>query len=155
MLLLNHAFASDGPCFSSCASFVSHTFHQIVLPYKFRSLTFRHNQSFATAVIPIPKFREAINAGDAHALSLVGLVQELDLHGINYSNNGLEKVLYGAISFRNLTKLSIVNFNAADYPAIMEQLGKFVQSLHICRRGCLGMRKEYGDKVSYGALSNI
>ena len=93
MLLLNHAFASDGPCFSSCASFVSHTFHQIVLPYKFRSLTFRHtDKSLATAVIPIPKFCEAINAEDARPLSLAGLVQELDLlHGINFGNNGFEK----------------------------------------------------------------
>ena len=71
--------ASDGPKFSNCASFVSHTFHQVVLPYKFRSLTFRNTNKSPSDVILIPKFCEAINAGDAHALSLAGLVQELDL----------------------------------------------------------------------------
>ena len=64
------------------ASFVSQTFRQIILPYKFRSLTFwngiRENLYHfpsRTTVIPIPKFCEAINAGDAHALSLTPLVR--------------------------------------------------------------------------------
>ena len=55
---------------------VSPTFHRIVLPYKFRSLTFK----FMNGTAPIiPKFFKAINAGDAHALSLAPLVQEPSL----------------------------------------------------------------------------
>ena len=77
-------YATAGPytsSFSNCASFVSHSFHQIVLPYKFRSLTFRNRSNFLSIVIPIPKFCEAINAGDAHAISLAPLVQDLSLFG--------------------------------------------------------------------------
>ena len=80
--------------FFDCATLVSHTFHQIVLPYKFRSLTFRFpdrlrnnlNWRSHTIPIPVPNFCEAIHAGDAHALHLVPLVQELTL--LQWSGKG-------------------------------------------------------------------
>ena len=112
--------------FSSCASFVSHTFHQIVLPYKFRSLTFEfHNKDSirdlifrstdCTTLIPIPKFCEAIHAKDLHALSLAPLVEELSL--LYWRGNlkdcfhnyimpkPFQKIINSVLSFRNLTKL--------------------------------------------------
>ena len=68
-----------GLSFSNTSSLVFHTFHQIVLPYsKFRLLTFQNRWRLGTTIIPIPKLCEAINARDAHALSLAPLVQELD-----------------------------------------------------------------------------
>jgi hypothetical protein len=148
--------------FCSRISFVSRTFHQIVLPYKFRSLAFEfHNREGFnfTTLIPIPKFCEAINAGDAHALSLAPLVRELHLlywSGKDGFFNDLvavqfEKILNVVISFSNLTKLSMKK--CVTSPTIMEQLGKLVQlqSLHTWR--CHD--EDYGDKVSYSALSNL
>jgi hypothetical protein len=149
-----------------CASFVSHTFHQIVLPYKFRSLAFefydRDYISLYPTSISIPKFCEAINAGDAHALSLAPFVQELSLlywsskYGLcnHLMPKPFEKILNGVLSFRNLTKLSMQK--CVTTPAIMEQLGKLVQlqSLHTWR--CLDEEYEKcEDKVSYGALSHL
>ena len=119
----------------SCA-FVSHTFHQIALRYKFKSLIFsgwswrRFNR--------VPNFCEAINAGDAHALSLAPLVQELSI--IRWSrcgyhdSNGLiqkfEKIIISVLSFQNLTKLSMENCIASQ--SITEQLGKLVQLQSYC-----------------------
>jgi hypothetical protein len=115
----------DGPYyFSNSASFISltsHTFHRIVLPYKFRSVTFRNRNRediYDDTVIPIPEFCEAINAGDAYALSLAPLVQELSLllwSGKDGIGNDLitkpfEKIINGVLSFRNLTKLSMQKY---------------------------------------------
>ena len=134
------------PYFLDSASFVSHTFHQIVLPYKFRSLTFQVESNIRdeldrTTHITIPKFCEAINTGDAHALSLAPLVQELSLlywSGKDWSGNLLmlepfEKVLNSVSSFRNLKKLTMNR--CVTSPTIMEQLGNIVQlqSLHTWR----------------------
>ena len=158
--------------FFNCASFVSHTFHQIVLPYKFRSLTFNfnyirnHRPSHMSPALPIPspipEFCEAINAGDAHALSLAPLVQELSL--LNWTQNifsyyviseSFEKIINSVPSFRNLTKLTMKVCGTS--PVIMEQLGRLVQlqSLHISN--CHDLYRKYADKpeVSYGALSNL
>ena len=151
-----------GRNFSSCASLVSHTFHQIVLPYKFRSLTFEfHNFTpffGTTVVVPMPKFCEAIKAGDAHALSLVPLVQELSLissYSDTYDNHFLpgpfEKIINGVVSFGNLTKLNL--FRCVASPVIMEQLGKLVQLQSLRTFHC--QDTQYGDEVSYGALSNL
>ena len=150
------------------SAFISHTFHQIVLPYQFKSLTFANKMTRdtiyrTTDIMVIPLFCEAINAGDAHALSLAPLVQELSLrawsgrHG--YANHCAiqgpsEKIMNSVISFRNLTKLNIENCYTS--PAVMEQLGKLVQlqSLHTLR--CRDEDYEYWDKkVTYGALSNL
>jgi hypothetical protein len=158
------ADASDALHFSRRASFVSQTFHQIILPYKFRSLSFEFYGYRHPTVTPIPisKFCEAINAGDAHALSLAPLVQELSLlfwRGKDGFRNHLmpkpiEKILNGVLSFRNLTKLSMRK--CLTTPAIMDQLGKLVQlqSLHTWR---CHYYEEYEDKpeVSYGALSHL
>jgi hypothetical protein len=77
-----------GRNFSNCAaSLVSHTFHQIVLPYKFRSVTFLIHSGTVIRGGLVPKFCEAINAGDPHALSIALLVQELSLfhhHGTTW-----------------------------------------------------------------------
>ena len=110
------------PSFPSCISFVSHTFHQIVLPHKFKPLTFefhnRHsigiplfNRIIYTTHIPIPKFSEAINTGDAHwhALSLTPLVRELSLvywsgkngFGSCFMLEPFGKILNGVFSFQN------------------------------------------------------
>jgi hypothetical protein len=150
------------PKFPSYAS-VSHTFHQIVLPYKFRSLTFEFDSityfRSSTTLNPIPKFCEAIIAGDPHALSLAPLVQELSLHywrgkkGLcnDIMLEPLEKIINGAISFRNLTNLTMQR--CVTSPAIMEKIGKLVQLQSLqtlcCKDG------GYGDKVSYDALSNL
>ena len=126
--------------YSSCA-FVSHTFHQIALPYKFNSLTFTIPNFRVTDVIPIPKFCEAINAGDPHALSLAPLVLELSLlRWCSSDNNDLiqleepfEKIINSVLSFRNLTKLRMEY--CLTTPTIMEQLGKLVTPVvtHITR----------------------
>ena len=112
-------------------------------------------------VVPrVPKIFEVINAGDTHALSLALLVQEVKLlywRGKNGCHNEIvtgpfEKInLKGVFSFRNLKKLTMDICVTSSI--IIEQLGKFVQlqSLHTCR--C--QDEEYGDKVSYGALSNL
>ena len=118
--------------FSNYAS-VSHTFHQIVLPYEFKSLTFKFHREAGidmifprTYLIPIPKFCEAINAGDTHALSLAPLVQELillhwyyaDMSGYGLAPVHFEKMINGVLSFRNLTKLRMES--CVTSPAIME-----------------------------------
>ena len=146
------------------ASFVSHAFHQIVLPYKFRSLTFQLSNiksigdDFISRVglVPIPKFCEAINAGDTHALSLAPLVQELNL--LYWSNTDrsrlqfipetFEKVINGVLFFRNLTKLRMES--CVTSPAIMEQLGKLVQLQSLHTRGC-----RVDGFGRFGALSNL
>ena len=146
---------ADGRYFS-CA-YISHTFHQIVLPYKFKSLTFWNRRRNIADVNSIPKFCEAINAGDAHALFLAPLVQELNLRlwdgkdGNHLIQEPFEKIINSVLSFRNLTKLSMEYCVVS--LAIMEQLGKFVQlqSLHIFR--CKG--EPDVNQVSYGALSNL
>ena len=96
------------PDFSSYA--ISHTFHQIVLPYKFRSLTFGRKANIRGAIFSIPEFFKAINAGDTHALSLASLVQELTF--VNWSGFGYDYLIKDMFeevmnSFRNLTKLSM------------------------------------------------
>jgi hypothetical protein len=177
-IIIGYATASaDGPYFSNCASFISHTFHQIVLPYKFRSLTFklpvhRYSRSpYRSAdVIPIPNFCQAINAGDAHALSLAPLVQELSFlmtsgRGDDFSKNLIskqfKKIINSLFSFRNLTKLGLEKCVIS--PAIMKQLGKLVQlqSLHAWHCQDEGY-DEYDDSddsddsdSDEGALSNL
>ena len=150
--------AADGRHFS-CA-FVSHIFHQVVLPYKFKSLTFWNRSRanyYRTDGIPIPKFCEAINAEDEHALSLAPLVRELSLltwsSGYRWDlKEPLEKIINSALSFRNLTKFSMDRCVAST--TIMEELGKLVQlqSLHI-----LVCQDESYDEdiVSFSALSNL
>ena len=61
--IIAYAAADSSPSrysedFSSSASFVSHTFHKIVLPYKFRSLKFEFHEreSYSFWHVPIPKF---------------------------------------------------------------------------------------------------
>jgi hypothetical protein len=166
--------ANDG--FSERASFVSHTFHRIVLPHKFRSLIFKFYRNGAfffpykartgTGTIEIPKFCEAINAGDAHAFSLAPLVQELRLQYWRYSDllMPFEKIMSSVLSFQNLAKLSVEKCDFS--PAIMKQLDKLVQlqSLHTWR--CNDVRTREGGnycdvepgpwgKASHGALSNL
>ena len=142
--IIAYAVADSSPSryfedFSSRAPFVSDTFHKIVLPYKFRSLKFEfyERESYSFWHVPIPKFLDAINAGDAHALTLAPLVQELSLllwsvkGGYNHIVTGpFGKFLNGVLSFSKLTKLTMQN--CVTPPTIMEQLGKLVQlqSLH-------------------------
>ena len=151
-----------GQKFSNYASFVSHNFHQIILPYKFRSLTFRlHNSRkktfFRTATTtppsPIPKFCKAINAGNAHALSIAPLVQELSLFGNHPRPESLEIVINSVFSFRNLTKLRMEKCVITS--AIMEQLGKLVQLQSLHTWYCQGEEYHSDDTVSYSALSNL
>ena len=154
--------------FSNRASFVSHNFHQIILPYKFRSLIFRvhHNSGYYsgrngkkhTAIPPnlIPKFCKAINAGDAHALSLALLVKELILFGNYQISESLEIIINGVvISFRNLTYLRMEQCFTS--PGIMEQLGKLVQLQSLHTWHCQHEEFHYSaDKRSlYGALSKF
>ena len=154
---------SDGHYFSTCAasviSLTSHTFHQIVLPYKFKSLTFHRRKGYLGT--KDPKFCEAIDAGDAHALSLGPLVRELNL--LNFMRSGrdclenyvlqipVERILKSVTSFQNLTRLSMQK--CVTSPAIIKQLGKLrqLQSLHTYRCGDAG----YGYEASYGALSDL
>ena len=139
----------------SNASLTSHTFHQIFLPYKFRSLNFQMRQD---TVIPIPKFCEAINTGDPHALFLAPLVKELSLR--RWFSGGshilaFKKTINSVLSFRNLTKLNIEKCYTT--PFILEQLGKLVQlqSLHTWR--CEVEYKDQEAEVSlpFRALSNL
>ena len=145
--------------FSTYASFVSYSFHQIILPYKFRSLTFRlHDIDYNTEkktffrTEHIPKLYKAIKAGDAHALSLTPLVQNLNILGNPEVPEPLEIIIN---SFRNLTCLRMEKCVTSF--AIMEQLGKLVhlQSLHTA--DCQHEEHYYdsSDKVPYGALSNL
>jgi hypothetical protein len=142
-----------GRHFLCSASFVSRTFRQIALPYKFRSLTFQDRIlkfDFNTVFpIPIPKFCEAINTRDAHALSLAPLVQELSL--LYWTRESFEKIIDSVLSFQGLTKLTMSNCTISS--VVMERLGELVQlqSLHTS----LSQIKEYGNRVSYGALSNL
>ena len=162
--IISCATDSDpGRHFLCRASLVSHTFRQIVLPYKFKSLTFRNRtiggHYDSTTLISITNFCEAINTGDAYALSLAPLVQELSLICWNGGDaigipELFEKVINNVFYFRNLTKLEMQK--CVTSPAIMEQLGKLVQlqSLHTWR--CQDEENRVrGDKVSYGALSNL
>ena len=129
---------ADSWNFANCTSFVSHTFHQIVLPHKFRSLTFAIPK-LGEYGLPIPKFCEAIIAGDPLALSLAPLVQELTLvwrsGGICGTfpplTDQFEKTINSVLSFRNLIKLNMRSCFTSF--TIIEQLGKLVQlqSLHI------------------------
>ena len=142
-------------------SSISHTFHQIALPYKFKSLTFQNRSREGSPDVPIPKFCEAINAGDTHALSLVPLVQELSLlmwGGIpNLSDHFLQepfkKIINSVLSFRNLTKLTMRN--CVTSPTSMEQLGKLVQLQSLHTWLCRVEEYTFGNKVSYDALSNL
>ena len=164
-IIIGYATTAEGPSFSNCASLVSHTFHQITLPYKFRSLTFRNPDPFCGSII-VPKFLKAINAGDAHALSLAPLVQELVLFDWSgyacgwEAQEQFEKIINSVLSFRNLTKVSIVNCGSS--PIFMERLGtgKHVQhvqfqSLHTLT--CIDEKypDEYHTAISYCALSNL
>ena len=134
--------------FSNSASLVSHTFHQIVLPYKFRSLIFQLPDRVLSCgrnfiLIKIPKFWGAVTARDPHALSLAPLVQELSL--LQWSIDVdfcqckdripelFEEIVNSLFAFRNLTTLNM--HECVITPAIMEQLGKLVQlqSLHTYR----------------------
>ena len=177
--IIGYATADEpevGLKFSNFASFVSHNFHQIILPYKFRSLTFRFDHSgfkrkntrsgtTTPQPNPIPSFCQAINAGDAHALSLVPLVQELsllywtgrDIFGNLRTPEPFENFINGILSFRNLTKLTMKKCFTT--PVIMEQLGKLVQLRSLHTWYCHDLYKEYGDTSSrleaYGALSNL
>ena len=81
---------------------------------------------------PISKFCEAVNARDAHALSLALLVRELSL--LNWSKNifsynlipeSFEKIINSVPSFRNPIKLTM---KSMWYLPIMEQLGKLYNS---------------------------
>ena len=137
--IIAYAAADSSPSryfehFSSRAPFVSHTFHKIVLLYNFRSLKFRFHEreSYKLTLAPIPKFLKAINAGDAHALSLAPLVQELsllfwsgkDVYHSRSVTGPFGKILNGLLSFSNLTKLTMQK--CVTSPTIMEQLGKLV-----------------------------
>jgi hypothetical protein len=167
--IIGYAIA-DAPRFSLCASFVSHTFHQIVLPYKFRSLAFQFNGTYTrtayTTTIPIPNFFEAINAGDAHAISLAPLVQELTLRywtmgGFYVKPKPLEKILNGVLSLLGSIKSPLTSTRGRSWqetstrlvlsfrnltklrmedciftPAMMEQLGKLVQLQSLRTLGC-------------------
>ena len=136
----------DRPNFSNCASLVSHTFHQIVLPYKFRSFVKYYH---LTGVSKIPKFCEAINAGDAHALSLAPLVQELRLQLWHVTD--MERTIDSFLSFQNLTKLSMQRCLTS--PAIMEQLGRLLQLQSLDTFHCA--LTGYGGRTAYGGLSNL
>ena len=147
-IILGYA-AADQPCYFSSVPLVSHNFHQIVLPYKFRSLTFKARINNHHRVI-IPKFCEAINAGDAHALSLAPLVQELHLlhwHYSKYLIELFEKITIGALSFRNLTKLSM--FGCSTSPVIMERLGQLVRLQSLRALSC----RDEKYMVSHGPLN--
>ena len=162
-------YASDEPNvgrkFSNCASFVSHNFHQIILPYKFRSLTFQlHNGDTSNRYFrlqDIPKFLKAINAGDAHALSLAPLVQELSIVGNRLIPEapGKDPLKIIMNSFQNLTYLKMERCIASE-SATMEQLGKLVQLQSLHTLFCGDWQHEifhdhhYADKASY-ALSNL
>ena len=104
----------------------------------------------------IPKFCEAINAGDAHALSLAPLVRELalslwvDEHD-RPSPKPYEKTMNGILSFRNLTKLDMRLCSTS--PAIMEQFGKLVQLQWLRTWGC--RETEDWDEESHSTLSNL
>ena len=148
-IIIGYATA-DQPRYFSSISLVSHIFHQIVLPYKFRSLTISFNIHQSIAVI-YPKFCEALNAEDAHALSLAPLVRELHLlHWLDskYLVELFEKIIIGVLSFRNLTKLSMVGCSTS--PAIMERLGQ-LQSLRAL--SCREHEFYDGSMVSHGALN--
>ena len=167
-IIIGYATA-DGPYDFSTLSLVSHTFRQIVLPYKLRSLTFRHSNttftcSFTGAPIfrlfTVPNFCEVLNAGDAHALSLAPLVQELNLlqwssgrcHIMKYPmQKPFQEIVNSVISFRNLTKLSMENCVIS--PIIMELLGKLVQLQTLRTLSC--EPAQYNDKISFGALANL
>ena len=147
---------ADSRLFSSRASFVSHTFHQIVLPYKFRSLTIR-NSVETDSFLGVQEFCVAINAGVAHALSLAPLVRELTLLRVGnvshtyYCLNLCERCINGIISFRNLTKLNMEECHFS--LDTMKQLGSLVQlqSLHTWR--CRETNFPNWDCTS--ALSNL
>ena len=153
-IIINHA---DRPDFSNCASLVSHSFHQIVLPYKFRSLTFQNrNRAMGKKFFyfdsdTVPKLCEAINVRDAHALSLAPLVPELILLVRLNPPDLYEKNINGV---RNIIKLNMQGCSTC--LAFMEQLGKLVQlqSLHTWYRVHAESGRR-GEKVSYGALSNL
>ena len=112
-------------------------------------------------VIPIPKFFEAINARDAHALSLVSLVQELNCKkwkAIGFLRDTFEKIFSSlGVTFQNLTKLSMERCFISS--VIMEQLGRLVQleSLHTlcCKDDTYVEDNLKLDNVSCGALSNL
>ena len=143
----------------SHTSLTSHAFHQILLPYKFRSLTFQMRHDRQTTVIPISKFCEAINAEDPHALSLAPLVQELSLLRWWWFSGGshipaFKKTVNSVLSLRNLTKLNIEKCFTT--PVIMEQLGKLVQLQSLHTWGCeVEFTDEEAKGVSYGALSKL
>ena len=145
---------SDRRIFTTHAS-VSHTFHQIALPYRFRSLYIDATSSCTGTAIP--KFCEAISAGDTHALSLAPLVQQLTLFMWSASGPAgtdvlFEKTINGVLSFRNLTKLNMRRCITS--LAIMEQLGKLVQLQSLHTWCCFEMENEF-MKGSYGSLSNL
>ena len=116
-IIIGYASAtSDGPCFSNYA--VSHTF---VLPYKFRSLSFKGwamytndrdtiNIVNGAMVIPIPKFFEAINAGDGHALSQ------------------LSCRLYRSWTLKNGGPLASYEIRSKKFSAASESLSKILQN---------------------------
>ena len=95
------------------------TFHQIVLPYKSRSLTFQLPDRLSCGrkiiLIRIPRFWGAIIARDPHALSLAPLVQELSLLQWNIDIDFcqhkdripelFEEILNSVFAFQNLTTL--------------------------------------------------
>ena len=162
--IIRCATDDDERNFSNCASLVSHTFHQIALPYKFRSLTFQlhDKENLYSTVIPLPKFCDAINDGDARALSLAPLVQELSLlewrgkEGFDdiFIEKPFEKMINAVFSFRNLTILHM--HRCATSPATMKQLAKLVQlqSLHTYRCQDMQYVNEW-NMDSYSAFSNL
>ena len=93
--------------------------------------------------IPIPKFCEAINAEDAHALSLAPLVQNLNLYKWSISDSM-------SMSYKNrskshkwrllIPKSHKTGYGRLYYLASMEQLGnlKLVQLQSLHTRRCLG-----------------
>ena len=99
----------------------------------------------------VPKLCEAINVGDAHALSLAPLVPELILLVRLNPPDLYEKNINGV---RNIIKLNMQGCSTC--LAFMEQLGKLVQlqSLHTWYRVHAESGRR-GEKVSYGALSNL
>jgi hypothetical protein len=148
--IIGYATADD-PHFSNCASFVSHNFHQITLPYKFRSVIFRRYRDGRYpdgGKVSFP-FCEAIHAGDAHALSLAPLVRELSLLGILLIPDPFKIIINGVISFRNLTKLRMESCDTSS--AIMEQLGELVQLQSLHTWHC----QHEESALSHGALSNL
>ena len=148
--------------FANCTSFVSRTFHQIVLPHKFRSLSFVISRE---STFPIPKFCEAINAGDPFALSLAPLVQELSLvtgmgrrnvcrYKLNSLTHQFKRTINGVLSFRNLKKL-IMKHCFTSFTT-MEQLGKLLQLQSLHTLDCY-YDSEGRDitKESFSFLSNL